>query len=205
MSSKTSPSLLPILILVSIIGFCLALLLISHFFFQKYLFMQPCEQCVYIRFYFCIIILGALAMLFRFIIAKIVGLILLGYGIIAGISHSLLLNKIHDAINNNGDIFGLSGCSLVPHFPLNLALDRWIPSLFKIYGDCGVDSPKIPKNIELDSIQQYFIELYSNGWYLLPKLKLLNMAECCIIAFIFIAILALAYSIIGLKSRVFKR
>lgn len=169
---------------------CVILLLISHLFFQKYLFMQPCEQCVYIRFYFCIITFGALVAMPKWLLNKILGFIFIFYGACSGIYHSIILNKIHNAINNNGDIFGLSGCSLTPQFPFNLALNDWFPSLFTISGDCGVDTPKIPNNIELDSIQQYFTSLYSNGWYLIPQLKMLNMAECCMIAFGFIIILA---------------
>lgn len=186
-------------ILLFIVGFCIILLLISHFFFQQYLFMQPCEQCVYIRFYFCIIIFGALSMMINFAFVKILGFGLLVYGVRAGIYHSVILNKIYNALHNSGNIFGLSGCSLTPNFPFNLALDRWIPSLFKISGDCGIDSPKIPKGVELDSIQQYFTSLYSNGWYLLPQLRLLNMAECCIIAF---GVICVALILLGIFSLV---
>lgn len=178
-------------ILLFIVAVCVISLLISNLFFQKYLFMQPCEQCVYIRFYFCIITFGALIAIPKWLLNKIFGFAFIFYGAFSGIYHSIILNRIHSVINDNGNIFGFSGCSLIPRFPFHLALNDWFPSLFTISGDCGIDIPKIPSNVKLDSIQQYFTSLYSNGWYLIPQFKMLNMAQCCMIIFGLIAILAL--------------
>ncbi len=54
--------------------------------------------------------------------------------------------------------------------------------------------PVVPENAynHLNAFQKFFIGtppdfengLYSNGWYLIPSLKFINMAICCLIAFL---------------------
>lgn len=163
-----------------IIGFCsLFLLLLSHI-FQSYFFMPPCEQCVYIRFAFVLLIFSSLIAIF--LKQRLISYIISFYAIYFGFRAAIKLEAIKQAINSN-NIFGMIGCSSEPNFPLFLPLDKYFPQLFKPLGSCGYDAPIIPQNTNLNTFQEYFTNLYSNGWYLIPQAKFLNMAEACIIAF----------------------
>ncbi|WP_181881758.1 disulfide bond formation protein B [Helicobacter sp. MIT 14-3879] len=187
---------------ISIIILCVSLILISHLFFQKYLFMQPCEQCVYIRFDFCIIIIGSILALIKSVFFRVISYVVVFYGVIQGILDSFYLRRIYKALHSQSidDIFGLQGCLLEPKFPFNIALDKY--NLFKVSGDCGYDNPIIPQNISLDSIQEFFINIYSNGWYLIPKYQILSMPETCLIIF---SVLFLALIVRLFRLRIFKR
>lgn len=166
--------------------FCLFLVVFAHEFFQKYLFMRPCEQCVYIRLDFLIIALGAFLGTIKFI--RFFGGAIAIFGAISGINHSLILNKIHAALHSDLP-FGVSGCNAEPSFIFNLNLHEAMPSLFMPTGECGNDSPIIPSGIKLSKTQEFFINLYENGWYLAPKWEFLNMAQCTLIAFIICIVL----------------
>lgn len=253
---------------------------ISHLFFQGYLFMQPCEQCVYIRYAFVVMGFGGIFLgisdflstrktsknmrqsnAFKkhnithklILLSKILGFVLGFYGSVRGIFFAWVLLKIHRALNDFDDFdmesseadfskknlsevdskktnlsqtdfnkadfsgvesfgdssdlqnpldndlkneffempnffdlsnfFGLQGCSMQPSFDFGLPLDRWLPSVFAPTGDCGQDFALPPSDIALSPLQAYFVELYSQGWYLLPSLKFGSMAECCLLAF----------------------
>ncbi len=162
----------------------LVLELVAQLFFQNYLYMPPCEQCVYIRFsMFCMAIAGFVAAINPKILAlKIFGYALAFYGIIKGIGFSIMLNAIHNSIHS-GNIFGMTGCSLVPTYPLNLPLHEWFPATFLPTGDCGYDYPVIPIGTELNALQSYLTNLYADGWYLIPSIKFMNMAEAMLICF----------------------
>lgn len=190
---------------------CFALVGISHLFFQNYLFMRPCEQCVYIRYAFVALGLGGAILGFGFqnptssafslvkILAKILGFLIAFYGSIRGIIYSAFLLKVHRALNSSAFsdssefvesseeieevIFGLQGCSMKPRFDFGLRLDEWLPSVFAPTGDCGQDFALPPSDIALSPLRAYFIEAYSQGWYLLPSAKFGTMAECCLLAF----------------------
>ncbi len=163
---------------------CLLLLMISHFLLQGYGYMQPCEQCVYIRYVLVIVALGGIITAIKpsNAILKIVGYLLAFYGAIRGMMFSLKLNTIHHAINSD-DFFGVQGCSLIPHFDFNLPLHIWAPAWFGPTGDCGLDAPIIPDNVVLEGFRKVFVESYSDGWYLIPSLQFGNMAQCCLFAF----------------------
>lgn len=229
---------------------------ISHLFFQGYLFMQPCEQCVYIRFAFIVMGFGGIFLGISdclavqksrhnmqkshtfnknniahklSLISKMLGFVLGFYGSVRGIFFAWVLLKIHRALNdfdmdssesdssqtnlsqtnlnkaesfadssdfknplennleaNDFDLpnfFGLQGCSMQPSFDFDLPLDKWLPSVFAPTGDCGQDFALPPSDIALSHLQAYFVELYSQGWYLLPSVKFGSMAECCLLAF----------------------
>ncbi len=162
----------------------LSLVLIAHFIFQVYLFMPPCEQCVYIRFAFLCIFFGGLICLInpKNMMLKIVTLVFCFYGSIKGFLYSDKLNQIHEAIRS-GNPFGFEGCSMIPHYPFDLPLHKWYPDMFLQTGDCGFDNPIVPSGEKLDAIQQYFIALYADGWYLVPSYHFLNMAQICIFVF----------------------
>lgn len=195
---------------------CFALVGISHLFFQNYLFMRPCEQCVYIRYAFVTLGLGGVILGFGFqvqkkqnlasgvffivkALAKILGFLVAFYGSIRGIIYSAFLLKVHRALNSSvfSDssefvesseeieevIFGLQGCSMKPRFDFGLPLDEWLPSVFAPTGDCGQDFALPPSDMVLAPLREYFIEAYSQGWYLLPSVKFGTMAECCLLAF----------------------
>ena len=162
----------------------LFLVVMAHSLFQNYLYMNPCEQCVYIRFaFFCMFFGGVIAAINPKAIAlKIVGYALGFFGIIKGMGYSLKLDAIHAAAHGD-DPFGVQGCSAEANFPFGLPLDRWFPDWFKITGDCGFDNPIVPDGTSLNAFQTYMVELYVDGWYLIPSMHFMNMAQACFLAF----------------------
>lgn len=175
---------------------------VAHFIFQNYLYMRPCVQCIYIRYYMIIAGFGAIfiAIFYKQILLYIFGILVFSYGAICGLLESLKLNTIHQAIAN-ADPFGVKGCLDRPKFELNIAWDEILPSLFKATGQCGLDMPMVPTDIRLDTIQGYFVSLYQDGWYLIPSLKLINMAQISIIIFSVALILGLILLILRLKGK----
>ncbi|TWO19585.1 protein-disulfide oxidoreductase DsbI [Campylobacter hyointestinalis] len=160
------------------------LVVVAHSLFQNYIYMAPCEQCVYIRFSMLVMALGGViaAINPKNIILKIIGYIFGFYGAIIGMMYSLKLNSIHNAVHSE-DPFGVQGCSFEPSFPFGLRLDIWVPGLFKPTGDCGYDNPMVPYGVSLSWLRQWFVDFYSEGWYLIPSLKFINMAQACFIAY----------------------
>ncbi|WP_086240656.1 disulfide bond formation protein B [Campylobacter devanensis] len=175
---------------------------VAHFIFQNYLYMRPCVQCIYIRYYMIIAGFGAIfiAIFYKQILLYIFGVLVFGYGAICGLLESLKLNTIHQAIAN-ANPFGVKGCLDRPIFELKIAWDEILPSLFKATGQCGLDMPMVPTDIRLDAIQDYFVSLYQDGWYLIPSLKLINMAQISIIIFSVALILGLILLILRLKGK----
>lgn len=174
----------------------LALVILAHSFFQNYLYMAPCEQCVYIRFSMLVMALGGIIALInpKVIALKIIGFVLGIYGAIIGIMYSVKLHAIHVAVHGD-DPFGVQGCSADPNFPFGLPLAKLAPDWFKPTGDCGYDAPIIPNGAELDAVQKFFTDLYADGWYLLPSAKFMDMAQCTLIAYIVaLAILATMFA-----------
>ena len=174
------------------------LVIFAHAVFQKWLFMEPCEQCVYIRFAFTVVAIGAFVVWLspKSFIPYLIGILLSLYGAFYGLLCSLKLAKIHTAMHseNMDTLFGLEGCSTAVHYPLGLPLDIWLPDWFAASGECGIDAPVVAANTTLSSFQSYWIDLYNaaGGWYLIPQYKFLNMAQCCVIFFlIFIALFVL--------------
>ena len=110
------------------------LIILAHSFFQIYLYMAPCEQCVYIRFAMFVMVFGGLiaAINPKNLILKLVGCIAAFYGSIMGIKFSIKLNGIHYAVHNPDpdSLFGVQGCSTDPTFPFNLPLANWAPEWF---------------------------------------------------------------------------
>ncbi len=176
----------------------LALVLIAHNVFQVWMHMLPCEQCVYIRYGNLVMALGAFvaAIKPKVVWAKIVGCAIFLYGLIYTAYCSVKLIKIHDAVHSDDldAMFGMQGCSMEPTFHFGLPLDKWAPDWFKPTGDCGYDSPMPADGVELSALQQWFIELYqaSDGWYLIPQWKFMDMASCCLLACVLYAIVFLA-------------
>ncbi|EKD6911819.1 protein-disulfide oxidoreductase DsbI [Campylobacter coli] len=167
----------------------ISLVLIAHFLFQEYLYIRPCEQCVYIRLDMLIIALGGIIALInpKNTIIKILAYTLAFYGIWLGLEHSLNLNRIHEAISTENPFSGVNGCRDIPLYPFNLPLHERFPSWFKPVGQCGMDFPMVPKSAYLNAFQEFFVGkngIYNNGWYLIPSLKFMNMATCCFIAFL---------------------
>lgn len=163
---------------------CVMLVEVAHLVFQEYAFMRPCEQCVYIRFAFCVMGIGAIFAIInpKNKILRFFAYLFAFYGAIRGLMFSFKLNAIHHAAHGD-DPFGIQGCSAVPSFDFNLPLHLWIPSYFNPTGDCGFDAPSVPEGIELSGFRASFVEFYSNGWYLIPSAEFGNMAQCCALAF----------------------
>lgn len=184
------------------------LVIVAHSFFQIYLYMNPCEQCVYIRFAMLVMAGGAIiaAINPKIIILKLIGVITAFYGSITGIIYCIKLNAIHKAVHGD-DFFGVQGCSTEPHFPFGLPLEKWSAGMFQPTGDCGYDAPVVPPGVELSGIQQWFIDLYVNaeGWYLIPSMHFMNMAQACALAFgiclIILIIMLIAWIIKIMRTR----
>ena len=62
-------------------------IILAHSFFQIYLYMAPCEQCVYIRFAMFVMVFGGLisAINPKNVVLKLIGCIAAFYGSIMGI------------------------------------------------------------------------------------------------------------------------
>lgn len=161
----------------------IGIVLFSHFVIQEFLLIPPCEQCVYIRYAFVVLMLGCfiVALEPRSWIFKSIGVIVILYALVRGIVAARTLNTIHIALKE-GIVFGLKGCSLEPQFDFNLPLDTWIPQLFRPLGFCGYDMPYV--NMELSPFREWFIALYVEGWYVIPSLELGSMAQCALIIFV---------------------
>ena len=189
-----------------LVGVCLAMVLLAHSVFQHWLYMRPCEQCVYIRFAFLTMALGGLVALVnpKALVAKLVGYGLTFWGIWLGIGFSIKLNKIHVAAHGDNP-FGVQGCSTDPTFPLGLPLDRWAPDWFKPTGDCGFDNPIVPLGTPLSTAQQWLVDFYADGWYLVPSSHFMNMAQATLLAFgailIGVAIAFAAWGFTTLRAR----
>ena len=165
------------------------LVLIAHNVFQVWLYMKPCEQCVYIRFAFLCMTFGCLFPLVnpKSLVCRLISYVCGVYGCIYGILCSVKLNDIHHAVHSDDPdaLFGMQGCSLDPNYPFGLPLEDWAPDWFLPTGDCGYDNSDVPMDVVLSSAQQWWIDLYSNagGWYLIPPYKFMSMAQCCLLGF----------------------
>lgn len=161
-----------------------ALVVIAHSLFQNYAYMPPCEQCVYIRFAFlCMALGGVIAMINpKNLIFAIIGYVFAFWGAVQGIMYSVKLAKIHDAVHGD-DPFGVQGCSTEPHYPFGLPLEKWAPDWFMPTGDCGYDSPMVPDGAVLSDLQKNIVDLYADGWYLVPSSKFMSMADCTLLGF----------------------
>lgn len=174
------------------------LVLLAHYLFQNWLHMLPCEQCVYIRYGNIVMAIGAfiVAIKPKVIWSKIVGIGIFLYGLIYTMMCSWKLMGIHDAVHSDDPLamFGMQGCSTEPTYHFGLPLDKWWPDWFKQTGDCGYDAPVVPPGAELGDFQRWLIEVYqaSDGWYLFPQWKFMDMAECCMLACVCYAILLAA-------------
>ena len=185
-----------------------SLVLVAHNVFQVWLFMKPCEQCVYIRFGFLAVALGALivAIAPRNLWVKTAGVAVALYGSVYGLMCSVKLNKIHHSVHSESmeDVFGMQGCSTEPHYPFGLPLEKWAPDWFQPTGDCGYDLAVVPDGVKLSGMQEWLINLYnsSDSWYLIPPLKFMSMAQCCLLAFAVAGILILALYAATVAKRV---
>lgn len=184
----------------------ISLVLVAHSLFQHYLYMLPCEQCVYIRFaFFCMFFGGVIASINpKNIALKLIGYVLAFFGIIKGLGYSWTLNIIHHAAHSD-DPFGVQGCSAEPTFAFGLPLDKWFPDWFAVTGDCGFDNPIIPDDAVLNSFQIFMTELYAEGWYLIPSMHFMNMAQACFLAyalcFVILGAMFVSFVVTRLKSR----
>ena len=168
-----------ILVFVSV-----ALVVIAHSLFQNYAYMPPCEQCVYIRFAFlCMALGGVIAMINpKNLLFALIGYVFAFWGAVQGIMYRVKLAKIHDAVHGD-DPFGVQGCSTEPHYPFGLPLEKWAPDWFMPTGDCGYDSPMVPDGVVLSDLQKNIVDLYADGWYLVPSSKFMSMADCTLLGF----------------------
>ena len=181
-----------------IIAFAMvAMVLLAHYVFQGWLYMLPCEQCVYIRYGNIVMAIGAFLITInpKQALLKIAGIGVFLYGLIYTMICSWKLMGIHDAVHSDDPMamFGMQGCSTEPTYHFGLPLDKWAPDWFKQTGDCGYDAPVVPDGTQLGDFQRWLIEVYqaSDGWYLFPQWKFMDMAECCMLACVCYAALLL--------------
>ncbi|MFR6359698.1 MAG: disulfide bond formation protein B [Sutterella wadsworthensis] len=158
------------------------LVLLAHYLFQGWLYMLPCEQCVYIRYGNIVMAIGAFLITInpKQALLKIAGIGVFLYGLI----YTMICS-------------GSSWASMTPSTPttrwpcsacraarrsrlitFGLPLDKWAPDWFKQTGDCGYDAPVVPDGTQLGDFQRWLIEVYqaSDGWYLFPQWKFMDMA-----------------------------
>lgn len=192
---------------------------VAHFLFQEYLYMEPCEQCVYIRFAMLVIGFGGIVAAVdpKNDYLKAFGYILAFWGIWLGIEYSVVLNHIHEVVHSENPFAGVDGCREIPIYPFNLPLHELAPGWFLPTGECGMDTPVIPQEAynSLNAFQKFFIGtppnfedgLYSNGWYLIPSMEFMNMAICCLLAFVVCLIVLggmfISYAFSDSKARIF--
>ena len=181
-----------------IIAFAMvAMVLLAHYVFQDWMHMLPCEQCVYIRYGNIVMAIGAFLITInpKQALLKIAGIGVFLYGLIYTMTCSWKLMGIHDAVHSDDPMamFGMQGCSTEPTYHFGLPLDKWAPDWFKQTGDCGYDAPVVPDGTQLGDFQRWLIEVYqtSDGWYLFPQWKFMDMAECCMLACVCYAALLL--------------
>ena len=178
---------------ILVAGFAVFLVVFAHAVFQKWLFMEPCEQCVYIRFAFILVALGALIIALnpRALWLTVPGIALSLYGAMYGLICSLRLSRIHAAMHDTDSdaLFGLTGCSTTTHYPLGL------PDWFAASGECGIDTPVVPPEAVLSNLQSFWINLYNEagGWYLIPTEHWLNMAQCCAVFSVLFLLVIVAF------------
>lgn len=121
-------------------GIALSLEIFSWAFFQKFLRLEPCELCVYIRFSMVSIFLGAMigAINPKHLLFKLTGYVIVFWGIIKGLAWDVRL-EIENIRAADPNWF--SPCRAASaDFPFGLKLDRWLPSHFRPEAVCGEDS-----------------------------------------------------------------
>ena len=133
------------------------LVLVAHFVFQEWLYMAPCEQCVYIRYGNLVMALGGLIALInpRILALRLAAYAVSFYGLIYTMICSWKLMAIHDAVHSDDPAatFGIQGCSAEAHYPFDLPLAQWAPGWFQQTGDCGYDSPIPPEGVDLSGLR----------------------------------------------------
>lgn len=167
--------------------FSLFLVAVAHFFFQNFLFMQPCNLCISIRYSFLIIAIFASFLLIqpKNTYFQIFGTLGILTGLIRGSYFAIKLNQAYKEVKTLKENVA-QACSAPTYSPLENYLGSVAPTWLKASGQCGNDVPNIPVDAHLSSIQKFFLDLYSEGWYLLPKYHFINMAQACLIIFIII-------------------
>lgn len=191
-----------------IIAFAMvAMVLLAHYVFQDWMHMLPCEQCVYIRYGNIVMAIGAFLITInpKQALLKIAGIGVFLYGLIYTMICSWKLMGIHDAVHSDDPMamFGMQGCSTEPTYHFGLPLDKWAPDWFKQTGDCGYDAPVVPDGTQLGDFQRWLIEVYqaSDGWYLFPQWKFMDMAECCMLACVcYAALLLVLLAALGMRA-----
>ena len=189
--------------------FSIALVLFLHYFLQLYLFMNPCANCVYIRFAICVFALGAFLLIFGNKFAFL-AFAMLFYALFLGFKYSFLLNESYEAIAN-ANPFGVTSCPSELNFIFSLPLDKIFPSLFTATGTCGMDAPIVPEFMsdQLSKIQEFFVGtkeanftngLYSKAWFLIPKFEFINMAQGIMICLVFFSFFVIKDFIILIKN-----
>lgn len=188
----------------------LVALLIGHYFFEKWLFLPPCVQCVYIRFGLLLMTLvamvGAIAPQKRWarVLAQCVYLVPLVYTIRA----ALVLVRI-DLVKHFPSltgIFGVPPCTLETHFPLDLPLASLSHHWFAAEAICGSEVSQVPVCAKLSVLQSVLIDQITRdgSWYLIPYFKLISLGDIMFVLTVGLLI-AIAVSLYHEAARAFRR
>ncbi len=167
----------------------LSFVIFSHTFFQNFLYMQPCTLCVYIRFYMLMITFFAI---FAWIdpenfIFSLVSFFGTAFATFMGLFSSY---KLYTIKHQTSQLFG-STCGETPNF---FGFDLTIFPIFVASGDCVYDAPVLPEFARPRNLQEFFINFYDEGWYLIPQYKFIDMSEFCLGFFgLILSVLALNF------------
>ena len=160
-------------------------LAVSHFFFQRYLFMSPTQTSTLVRLGFAVAGVGALiGLLLPFgFITRLVAYALGFAGAIYGYLQSSAPHTAADTAN----------CLSSPAFPFAAPLDSLLPELFRPASCTG--TPSFPTGTALSDVQSFFGGFYGEGFYLVPSIKFADAAQCAQVAFAaFAAVLAVMFA-----------
>lgn len=101
-------------------------------YFQYYLRMDPCVNCVYERAAVAtFVIAGIIGFLFpQFFLSRLIAILTMLSGSVFGLQTSV---EHYNSVNSSG--FGVK-CKIATNFPDFLPLDQWLPWMFKSNGQC---------------------------------------------------------------------
>ncbi len=120
-------------------GAALGLEIFSWAYFQKYLKLNPCELCVYIRFSMVVIFIGALVAALKpnHPVLKTAGYVIVIWGMLRGLAWDITLAS--DYIKAAADPWSVLCSPTSARFPFGLPLDIWLPGHFAPAAMCGGD------------------------------------------------------------------
>ena len=168
---------------------CVTLLLIGHQYFQRFLYLDPCEYCVYVRLAFLALALVSLFGAWRPGVRWMRNLSTAAAAWVAGygvkVSWALCTVVWVKRFPEVKDWFSTTACTLTPHFPWGLELHHVSRSWFQPRALCGFEVPHVPPYEHLTGVRAFLVGLVEQdgGWYLFPGLKWITMGDISLLIF----------------------